>query len=801
MILGDELWDEFANYENFLLAWQRTVNVTSRMVHEKLGMKIFAYNLHSNLEDLVQQVTSEDFPYSPLADHKVYVPKPSTTLRTMSLMAVPDVIVYQALVNVIADHSHLHLASHENEHVLGNLYAGAGRRWMLQPWKRQYSRFVKRVEKFYNSGNSWIASTDIVAFYDTIDHERLLSLIRQYCGKNDRFECLFRECLSKWSAHNATSTMGRGIPQGSNASDFLSNLYLHEIDCKLISSGYHYIRYVDDVRILGLDKSTVQRGLILFDLELKCAGLVAQVSKTSVHEIDDIEKEVSQLKFVITDPTGTGEYILLETPFPPANEQAGSVESLIENTQSEQTELEQNESHKNCIDEDEDYTPEQNINIDKHKSEKLQRQLRDKFLEAFDLLNDLDRAKEAESHITFCLYRLEPHMTLRSKGISLLSRLPWRSEAISAFLGRFENDSSVIEELNKFISEHKVYSWHRANTLWALYKISTANDVANHCREWLVDNQLDWYAKTIAARILAEVPSQHSFLIECLKKEQKITTNEDAEATSVFRQELAHSAFQRIKSFKKQLILLQLACADQSPILHRLAIYLLQQPKCKVNLNDIKPYPDKLGALSGLIEKLGMTDDISKPCFVAETIARTYKISLSKTDLRSFYANHYDKAIETLRESVIAFQKSPSLYVSHFHQFTHITFIAFYEYALPSESGIYESNYASLFERKIFQETLPYGVNSWKTLNSMRNRAEHPVDRKNKSHSRKITIKEVELLHIQIQVALQEMFDFWLGVDIPEDETVTLGVPEMSVEATTETIEASVPTIFKCGEI
>jgi hypothetical protein len=411
MVLSNGLWDRFANYENFLLAWQRTVNVTSRMVHEKLGMEIFAYNLQSNLEDLVQQVNSENFPYSPLADHKVYVPKPSTTLRTMSLMAVPDVIVYQALVNVIADHSHLHLVSHENEHVLGNLYAGTGRRWMLQPWKRQYSRFVERVEKLYSIGNSWIASTDIVAFYDTIDHERLLNLIRQYCGTADRLENLFRQCLSKWSAHNATSTMGRGIPQGSNASDFLANLYLYEIDCKLISSGYHYIRYVDDVRILGADKSTVQRGLILFDLELKCAGLVAQVSKTSVHKIEDIEKEVSRLKFVITDPTGTGEYVLLETPSPPASEQAGSVENLIENTPSEQTELEQNGAFDGSSDEEEDsYTSDHSIDIDKHKSEKLQKQLRNKFLESFNLLNDFDRAKEAESHITFCLYRLEPHM-------------------------------------------------------------------------------------------------------------------------------------------------------------------------------------------------------------------------------------------------------------------------------------------------------------------------------------------------------------------------------------------------------
>jgi len=767
------------------------------MVHEKLGMEIFAYNLQSNLEDLVQQVNLEDFPYSPLADHKVYVPKPSTTLRTMSLMAVPDVIVYQALVNVIADHSHLHLVSHENEHVLGNLYAGTGRRWMLQPWKRQYSRFVKRVEKLYGIGNSWIASTDIVAFYDTIDHERLVNLIRQYCGRDDRLETLFRQCLSKWSAHNATSTMGRGIPQGSNASDFLANLYLYEIDCKLISSGHHYIRYVDDVRILGSDKSTVQRGLILFDLELKCAGLVAQVSKTSVHKIEDIEKEVSRLKFIITDPTGTGEYILLEAPSLPDTEQAGTVEGFVENTPSEHTEFEQNklDLDKDCSDEEEeDYPSEQNVELDEHRSEKFQEQLRSKFLEAFNLLNTPDRAKEAESHITFCLYRLEPHITLRDQGISLLSRLPWRSEAISAFLGRFKDDSFIIQKLRKFISEHTVYSWHRANVLWALYRISTPKDVASQCREWLADDQLDWYAKTIAARILAEVPSQHAYLIECLKKEQ-INVNGDAEATSVLRQELAYSAFQRIKSFKKQLALFQLICSDQSPILHRLAIYLLQKSECKVNWKNLELYHKNLGRLSGLIEKLGLSNEVIKPCFIAENITRSYQVSLAKTDLRSFYGNHYTKAVETLRESVISFQKSPSLYVSHFHQFTHVTFIAFYEYALPSESGIYDANYAALIERKIFKETLPDGVDAWKKLNHMRNRVEHPIDRKNKSHSQKINLKEIELLHKQIQVALQEIFNFWSSVEAPENNTVALDVSVVLVEATTETVEAIITTV------
>lgn len=265
MTFSENLWDKFLTYDNFLLAWQRTVNVTSRMIIDELGFKIFAFNLEANLKDLIRQVQAEDFPYTPLADHKVYVPKPSTTLRTMSLMAVPDVIVYQALVNVIADESHQYLVTYQNQHIFGNIYAGSGKRWMLRPWKQQYNNFVNSVERLYRNGNFWIASTDIVSFYDTIDHERLIQIVRKYCRCKEfsKFENLLRECLSKWSAHTANVKMSRGIPQGSNASDFLANLFLHELDKIMICKGYNYVRYVDDIRILGRDKPTVQQGLIL----------------------------------------------------------------------------------------------------------------------------------------------------------------------------------------------------------------------------------------------------------------------------------------------------------------------------------------------------------------------------------------------------------------------------------------------------------------------------------------------------------------------------------------------------------
>lgn len=777
------LWDSFVNYDNFFLAWERVLNVSSRMIHDKLGLEIFAYNLQANLEDLVRQVNAGDFPYEPLADHKVYVPKASTTLRTMSLMSVPDVIVYQSLANVIADRSQSSLITQENEHVLGNLYAGPNQKWMLKPWKYQYNKFVKRIEQLYKARNHWIASTDIVAFYDTIDHERLLFITQKYCGDDQRFIDLVRKCLSKWSAHNGSVTMSRGVPQGANASDYLANLFLHDIDKEMIRQGYHYVRYVDDIRILGPNKSTVQQGLILFDLELKRAGLVAQVSKTSVHEIEDIDKEINRLRFIVTDPSGgSSPYFLISTPTLPKGEQAESVADYVHKTSTVDNSS-SNGRDELSLSEQEDEQEENTETVaggtdsietdtDYEGNESLQGQLLDKFNEAYALLDDPDKARQAESTITFCLFRLDPNEDIRDKVLDLLQKLPWRSGAVTKYLSLFKDDEYVASGLIKFIEQHRVYSWHRANALEVLYEVKNTQDVYEICRSWLSDTRTDWYARTIAARILANIPGQHAFFVECFRREQIVSANEDAEATAILRQQLAFGAFQRIRSNKKQLALFDLICRDSSPMLHRLAIYLLQQPKCNVTWEELQEHHEKMGDFSEFITEIGLSANAPKRCFVAQTLSTFYEVSLDTNDLRPFYLNHYDLAVERLRESIIATSRSNDAYVSKFHQFAHLTLIGFYEFSLPAESGLYEG-YARLTDRQIFSNTLPLGVDTWKRLGGLRNRVDHPVDKKTQAHTKRITTKEVNLLQKELRVALQELFDVWLNSPPPPSPSAT----------------------------
>ncbi|NJL55996.1 RNA-directed DNA polymerase [bacterium] len=409
------------------------------------------------------------------------------------------------MVNVIADASHTRLVTHENQHVWGNLYAGNGSSWMLRPWKRQYNNFVDHIVKMYKAGNSWIASTDVVSFYDTVDHHTLLQFVRKYCEKDNRFLELLESCLSKWASHSNDTSMSRGIPQGSNASDYLANLYLYEIDQRMIVKGHQYVRYVDDIRILGKDKATVQRGLIEFDLELKKYGLVAQVSKTSVHQIEDIEKEITRLKFWVTDPSNESTHE--DKVSIPRSEQASSVKDFINNSQNV-TDADFLEGEEN------DTSAQEHSSVDDNTSAKsVHNQLYEQFLDAYENLDDPERGKEANTKITYCLNRLFRRDDIREKVLSLLERIPWRSEAVTRYLALFKDDSIVIDGLTDFVEQHEVYYWHRANALEALAQVSTPKHIASICREWIADEQQAWYCKIVATRLLAKVAGQHSFLL------------------------------------------------------------------------------------------------------------------------------------------------------------------------------------------------------------------------------------------------------------------------------------------------
>lgn len=112
---------------------------------------------------------------------------------------------------------------------------------------------VKRLEEFLRSAKGifpdsriYCFKCDISKYFDNVDHETLLSILRRKIDDPDVL----------WLAREIIQSNPRGIPIGNLTSQLFANTYLNELDhyVKRILRERYYIRYMDDFLILGPDK-------------------------------------------------------------------------------------------------------------------------------------------------------------------------------------------------------------------------------------------------------------------------------------------------------------------------------------------------------------------------------------------------------------------------------------------------------------------------------------------------------------------------------------------------------------------
>ncbi len=495
------------------------------------------------------------------------------------------------------------------------------------------------------------------------------------------------------------------------------------------------------------------------------------LSKTSVHEITDIKQEIHRLRFWLTDPT-TEQTYQHETALP-RSEQASSLRDYLHVSHSEGSDAMGSERE---LDDDELLPELDHPTIDEtQRRESVQNQLRELFLSSYKQLTQDDKAKEANTTITFCLNRLFRADEVRNQTLGLLELIPWRSEAVTKYLSLFKGDTVVAGKLSDFVDAPQVYYWHRANALKALANVSGAKSVAIICRRWMSDPAQDWYSKTVAAAILVKAPGQHAFFVECLRQEQeKLESN--GEERVIYRQQLAHAAFNTARSKKKHMVVFELMLRDrESTLMRRLAIYLLQQPDCELVWADLIGFRSAFQDYGDLIGKLGISSHVTKRCLIIQWMKQYFDVEFSVDDLRPYYEINYSKAVEHLRIAVHHYHLSThNEFVSSFHQFAHVSLVAFFKFTLPPAAGDpMAMMYGSICSNKAFRAVLPNGIQTWEELGAFRNRVDHPINNTTRVLSESIKYKEADMIKRKLKVALQELFDEWIKAVPPVTTALT----------------------------
>ena len=134
-----------------------------------------------------------------------------------------------------------------------------------------------------NDGNDWIVDIDLEKFFDTVNHDKLMTIVGRTIKDGDVISIVRKYLVSGIMIDNEYEDSIVGTPQGGNLSPLLANIMLNELDKEMEKRGLNFVRYADDCIIMvgsEMSANRVMRNISRF-IEEKL-GLKVNTTKSKV---------------------------------------------------------------------------------------------------------------------------------------------------------------------------------------------------------------------------------------------------------------------------------------------------------------------------------------------------------------------------------------------------------------------------------------------------------------------------------------------------------------------------------------
>jgi RNA-directed DNA polymerase len=264
-----ELMEKICSPENLMRALKHVESNkgaagTDGMGTEQLG-EYLRLNWNRHKEELINSK------YKPEPVRRKRIPKPDGGERELGIPNVLDRFIQQAILQILQPIYEEKFSQYS---------------YGFRPGRSAHDA-VNKAQEYINSGKGVVVDIDLERFFDTVNHDKLMSEIAKTIDDKSVLKVLrayLNAGVMDAGIYHATE---EGTPQGGPLSPLLSNIVLDKLDKELEKRGHAFVRYADDCNIyVGSERAGLRvmesvKQFITKELKLKVNEKKSAVDKPS----------------------------------------------------------------------------------------------------------------------------------------------------------------------------------------------------------------------------------------------------------------------------------------------------------------------------------------------------------------------------------------------------------------------------------------------------------------------------------------------------------------------------------------